>query len=278
MSTQPNYIISAADERYFRSFLQLYKSYLQTREFKNSAIVFYDLGMNDKQVQYLKKLQSEKGHSISIHKFDYDHYPEFVKLEYKTYSWKPIIIYEVFNRHNGNILWLDSANIILKNLEPVWNVISETGSYIPFSGLGTLEEWTVQETLDYLKVPKDWYSKRNRAGNTCGFSSSNETIKTVIEKWKELALVKECIKPVGANRSNHRDDQSLLTILLIEAASRENLVLTNDEVDISSGNPNSFISVRNFVSPSIPENLNTFTIPFFKLRRGIDMLINRLLT
>ncbi|MBO6584716.1 MAG: DUF1647 domain-containing protein [Gracilimonas sp.] len=276
MGTNPNYIISAADERYFRSFLQLYHSYIQTEEFNNSGFIFYDIGLNSEQRVYLKELQSKSSHNFISHKFGFENYPEFVKLKYKTYSWKPIIIQEVINQKEANILWLDSANIILKNLKSIWNVISETGSYVPFSGSGTLDEWTVQETLDYMNVPQHWYGKRNRAGNTCGFSHSNKVIKEVIEKWRELALIKECIKPEGANRSNHRDDQSLLSILLMEAAEKDNLTLTDDEVDISSWNPTSFISVRNFVSPSIPESLNVLTIPYFKVVRQIDMLINRL--
>ncbi|WP_421773374.1 DUF1647 domain-containing protein [Gracilimonas sp.] len=275
METKTNYIISAANERYYRSFLQLYHSYIKTEEFENSSFIFFDLGLNDSQSTHLKELQSKTGHNLASHKFNFESYPEFVKLKYKTYSWKPIIIHEVLNQHKSNVLWLDSANIILKNLKPIWNVISETGSYVPFSGSGTLDEWTVQETLDYMNVPLDWYKNRNRAGNTCGFSYSNEKIKEVIKKWKELALVKECIKPNGANRSNHRDDQSLLSILLMEAAEKENLTLTDEEVDISSWNPTSFISVRNFVSPSIPESLNALTIPYFRIVRKIDMLINR---
>jgi hypothetical protein len=276
LKTKPNYIISAADERYFRSFLQLYHSYIQTKEYNNSAFIFYDIGLNDDQLEYLKVLQSKTGHRVFIYKFDFENYPEFVKLEHKTYSWKPIIIHEVFNNRKANILWLDSANIILKNLKPIWDIISETGSYVPLSGSGSLKEWTVQETLDYLEVPKNWHEKRNRAGNTCGFSYSNERIRGVIERWKKLALIKECIKPEGANRSNHRDDQSLLSILLMEVASNNNVLLTNDEVDISSGNPNSFISVRNFVSPNISANLNAITIPFSKIRRQVDILLNRI--
>ena len=198
-----------------------------------------------------------------------------MKPEYKTYAWKPVIIREVFREQQGHILWLDSANIILKNLAPVWEIISDTGCYVPYSGSGTLKEWTVQATLDYMNVPASWYSQRNRAGNTCGFSCSDEIIQSVIEKWYEFALIRECIKPEGANRGNHRDDQSLLTILLMEAATKENLILTRDEVDISSRKPNPFVSVRNFVASPIPENLNAVTMAFFKMRRQVDILINR---
>ena len=88
MATILNYIVSAADENYFRSFLQLYYSYLHTKEYDNSGLIFYDIGLNDGQIQHFKELQSKASFPISYRKFEFNTYPEFVGLEYKTYSWK----------------------------------------------------------------------------------------------------------------------------------------------------------------------------------------------
>ena len=46
---------------------------------------------------------------------------------------------------------------------------------------------------------------------------ANQEAREIIHKWKELALVKECIAPVGSNRSNHRQDQSILSILIYQS-------------------------------------------------------------
>lgn len=272
-----HYIISAADAIYFRSFLQLFYSYMKTGENRNSAFIFYDLGLESSQVRYLEKSLLNSDFPLSYKKFGFDDYPEFVKPRYRTYSWKPIVIHKVFNEVKGSVLWLDSASIILQNLGPVWGIISETGCFTPFSGSGTLREWTVPQTLDYMRVPESWYTIRNRAGSPCGFSYGSRPIRSVIDRWMELALVKECIKPEGAGRHNHRDDQSLLTILLKQAAERDHLKLTDEEVDISSGHPNAYISVRNFVPGAVSPALNFATIPYFKIRRAADIILNRIL-
>jgi hypothetical protein len=35
----------------------------------------------------------------------------------------------------------------------------------------------------------------------------------IIDEWYSCALNKDCIAPVGSNRSNHRQDQAILTYL-----------------------------------------------------------------
>ncbi len=276
MQRTQNYIITAADENYYRSFLQLFYSIEKHELDSDATVVVYDIGMSDEQKKHVISLSKKCRINLVYRHFNFDCYPVFVRLEYKTYSWKPIIIHEISKELDGNILWLDSANIVLRNLNPIWNEITNKGSYVPYSGSGTLREWTVLETLEYLNVPEIWYQIRNRAGNTCGFSTTNRVIPRVLEQWKELALIKECIKPEGANRSNHRDDQSLLTILLERVKKADELELTNDEVDISSKTPNPFISVRNYVPDSIPESLNLITIAYFKVMRALDITINRI--
>lgn len=249
---------------------------MRNREFENSEVIFYDLGLDDDQAQAIKSKSIEIFKHVEYRAFDFDSYPEFVKPKYSTYSWKPLIIHELFNEKKGNIFWKDSANQILKNLKPIWDIMDQTGTYIPFSGSGTLKEWTVQATMDYLKVPTEFYKARNRAGNTCGFSYSNENVRRLVEEWKDLALVRECIRPEGANRSNHRDDQSLLTILLLIRDYGQALDITDDEVDISSANPTSYLSVRNRFPKSISMGAGSFAYHYFNFLRFIDIVSNKI--
>lgn len=271
-----NYIVTAANNTYFKNFCQLMYSYMRNREFENSEVIFYDLGLDDDQAQAIKSKSIEIFKHVEYRAFDFDSYPEFVKPKYSTYSWKPLIIHELFNEKKGNIFWKDSANQILKNLKPIWDIMDQTGTYIPFSGSGTLKEWTVQATMDYLKVPTEFYKARNRAGNTCGFSYSNENVRRLVEEWKDLALVRECIRPEGANRSNHRDDQSLLTILLLIRDYGQALDITDDEVDISSANPTSYLSVRNRFPKSISMGAGSFAYHYFNFLRFIDIVSNKI--
>ena len=276
MSDGKNYIVTAANNTYFKNFCQLMYSFMRNQEFENSLVIFYDLGLDMDQVEELNSRSKKTFEYVEYRKFDFESYPKFVKPEYRTYSWKPLIIHEVFNEKKGNIFWMDSANQILKNLKPIWEEVKKTGTYIPFSGSGTLREWTVQATMDYLNVPKEFYTARNRAGNTCGFSYVNENVRKLVQEWKDLALVRECIRPEGANRSNHRDDQSLLTILLLIREYGQALDITTNEVDISSATPTCFLSVRNQFPKTFRLKPGALAYHYFNFLRFTDIISNKI--
>lgn len=271
-----NFIVTACDQGYYASFQNLLYSYERAGEYNNSEVIFYDLGLTEEQVEHFKEVLLDEYPNMEYRKFDFTKYPEFVKPQHRTFSWKPIIINEVLFEKEGNVFWMDSANLILKNLKPIWKLIEKTGSWIPVSGSGTLEEWTMQETLDYMEVPEKFYSARNRAGNTCAFSYSNEVIRKLVFKWKKLALIKECIRPEGATRENHRDDQSVLTILLLEKQAKKKIKLTSDEVDISSSKPTPYISVRNKLDGHHMPGPGELSYRYFMVMRGLDIFANKI--
>ena len=271
-----NFILTACDEGYYASFQNFLYSYERAGEYNNSEVIFYDLGLTEEQVDHFNEVLLDEYPNLEYRKFDFSKYPEFVKPQHRTFSWKPIIINEVLFEKEGNVFWMDSANLILKNLKPIWKIIEKTGSWIPVSGSGTLEEWTMQETLDYMEVPEMHYSARNRAGNTCAFSYKNEVIRKLVFKWKKLALIKECIRPEGATRENHRDDQSVLTILLLDKLDKKKIKLTSDEVDISSSKPTPYISVRNKLDGTLLPGPGELAYRYFSVMRGLDIFANKI--
>ncbi|NQZ75645.1 MAG: DUF1647 domain-containing protein [Ekhidna sp.] len=276
MHKQTNHIISAADEAYFKNLKQLIYSYNREKEYLNSKFIIYDIGMSNAQVDEMEKLSSLESDKFSFKRFDFRLYPEFVKPKYRTYSWKPILIAETADKIRGNFLWMDSANYILNSLTPVWNEIENTCSYAPISGSGTLEEWTLQATLDYLEVPDHFYHKPNRAGNTFGFSMKCGEIEKLIHNWKKLSLIKECIKPEGANRYNHKDDQSLLTILLLKLEDQNRIKLTDEKVNISTSKPAKSISVRNKFPSLVDLKVGALPHYYFKANRALDIFVNKI--
>jgi hypothetical protein len=272
----PNIIVTAANSQYFNSLRQLIYSFYSTYEYKQSQMVCYDIGLGSQELDSLEQFIKKIGVPVEIRRFDFDAYPDIVRLEHKTYSWKPIIINEVLNEKKCNLLWMDSANIILKNLHKIWKEIEITGQYLPISGSGTLERWTHSETLERLKVPNSWKKNRNRCGGLCGFSFYNEPVKKLVADWVDFALDWNCIKPDGADRSNHRDDQSILSIISYSLEEKGLIKLTVDEVDISSARPTGFVSVRNMLKSHIPLWLMPWSIMYFKLRRLFDIRLNKL--
>lgn len=275
MKESSNVILTAADAYYFRTFCQFVYSFKQQKEFENSELICYDLGFSAEQLTFFNLLKRDVP-NLSLRQFDFSKYPDFVGLEHKTYSFKPIMVKEVFNQKRGNVLWLDSATILFDRLDYVWSEINNHGIYAPIGGSGTLKEWTVQETFDYINVPEEDYLKRNICGCMCGFGYHNEVTKELVSEWERYSLIHECIKPKGANRSNHRDDQSVLTILLYKFQRENNLYLTKDEVNISSAHPVTYLSVRNKLKPSFPNSLNFLSTYYFKFRMKIDMLLHQI--
>lgn len=55
--------------------------------------------------------------------------------------------------------------------------------------------------------------KRNRSGGVVGFCYSSKLARQILGKWKNLSLKKNYIAPQGSSRSNHRQDQSILSCL-----------------------------------------------------------------
>jgi hypothetical protein len=272
-----NTIVTAASSAYFYSLCQFVYSYFSSGEFANSRFVCYDLGLTEQQLISINKHFAKCPKSLDIRKFEFSVYPEVVQLKHKTYSWKPIIVNEMMAEQHGNVLWMDSANIILTPLNNIWNEIESSGQYLPISGSGALHRWTHWKTLELLEVSEKTQLKRNRGGSLCGFSNKNIRVKKLVQEWAELALDWDCIKPEGAGRSNHRDDQSLLTILAYRLEEANLLNLTSDQVNISSGNPIASVSVRNIITRSVHLKLLPLFICIFGIRRFFDIEINRLI-
>lgn len=275
MSKQKNYIISAGDKNFYRCFKQLVYSYQRHHEYDNSSIIFFDLGLTDEQRDELKT-ESQKNNWLEVRKFDFSKYPSYYDPRNQNYAWKPTLIYDVLEEKKGNILYLDSANLILKNLLPVWDIIQKEGTYAPLCGSGTLEEWTLQPTLDYLNVSDEHGNQRNRAGNTCGFSYDHSAVRDLVKRWKDLAAVEECIFPKGATRHNHKSDQSILTILLLQLEEKKEIQLTKEEVDISSSHPTKYISVRKKVGDKMILPIGPLTYTYFNIQRQIDIIANKI--
>lgn len=268
-----NIIATAADKRYFRTLLQLIYTYKRTGEYENSDMICYDLGFTEEQVRYLENLSGELP-QFQMRKFRFDQEPEHAKLNQKTYSWKPTIIKELFFEMKRTVLWADSATVIMRRLDPIWEMVRKHDNYVPISGMSELSRWTHPDTLEYMKVPKEWYTVNNRCGGLCAFNYESEDMHWLISEWARFASIKECIKPEGADVTNHRDDQSILTILLTDLQKNKGLFLTDDQVDISSSNPNPFLSVRNIISQDKPIGNDWLILQGFMIYRRLDILMN----
>lgn len=152
--------------------------------------------------------------NIEVHKFEFSNYPEHVNLSSQdngAYAWKPIIIEEILNLSKGLVLWCDAGNLLTRNLSSLKRHLIINGFYSPLSS-ENIEKWSHPKTLDYLNFPKNKYLKRNLNAAVVGIRYKSR-YRELVDLWKTSALQKDLILPEGANSSNHRWDQTLLTLI-----------------------------------------------------------------
>jgi hypothetical protein len=203
--------ITGSDRFFFESLLQLVES-VNMHEQK-PKIVVYDLGLEEFQIKQLKETYD----NLEYRKFNFSAYPnffeerdEFGKLG--AYAWKSAIISEIFYEKKTNIIWLDAGNTISKRLTLLRIVLTFNGFYSPISS-GRIEDWTYPSVLNDLNIDKKFRKKRNLTGGIVGLSWGNNSSENIINSWSEFSLKKDLISPKGSNRENHRQDQSLLSIV-----------------------------------------------------------------
>lgn len=201
-------IVTGCDSSHFKSQVQFLNSLYQHEP--NIKTVYYDLGITDNQ----RNIIVDNFPFVIIKKFDFIEYPEFfnIKKNAGEYAWKPTIIWNELINSSNLILWLDAGTIIIDNLNSIRRILKIRGFYSPIS-TGVVKEWTHEGMIRYLNITDDIFKKRNLSGGVVGYNNNNRKAKLLAECCFNYAKAKECIAPSGSNRSNHRQDQALLTVL-----------------------------------------------------------------
>lgn len=200
-------IISASDNTHQKSLYNLLNSISQYEP--NAKVTIFDLGMNsDFLVMLVNKFPS-----VEFVRFPFEKFPSYyyIKIEAGSYAWKPAAI-ELAKPWNETVLWLDAGNLLTGKLTFLRKSVQKYGFFSPYS-TGYIEEWTHPKVLSSMDVDPSLLEARNLAANVICFSSSNKRASGLVEEWILASKNKDLIAPDGSSRLNHRQDQSLLTIL-----------------------------------------------------------------
>lgn len=203
--------VSGSDHLYFPAWFYLYKTIIHN--IPNSKIYFFDLGLEEDDIKIVKSL------NVTYKLFDFNKYPDWVNIKVACGQWawkaqciKEIMeLYPICKDNNQYLIWCDSRNIIRNNLNQIFDFINTNGIYTNTTG-GNVERWTVKETIDYLNADKYKMLPMRNAALPC-FNINISWVRDFINDYSKLSLIKECIFPNGSSRDNHRQDQSVLTIL-----------------------------------------------------------------
>lgn len=168
----------------------------------------FDLGLG------VERARVEKvGYKVRV--FPYDRYPAFCKItrgDAGKYAWKPIIIASMLEETQDTVVWLDAGCLLTRNLNELQRLMDrEADLWSPLSQ-GNLSDWTHDLTLHEMGVPLTWRGRPNRSGGVVAIAHTAEGLH-VAKHWRRTALRRHFIAPKGSSRYNHRQDQSLLSIL-----------------------------------------------------------------
>ncbi|MDA9645429.1 DUF1647 domain-containing protein [Candidatus Actinomarina] len=208
-------LVTASDEKhyiYIKKFIQNYKN-VNTDNFSN--LIIYDLGLNSSQKRELK-LDKQ----IQLRRFPFEQYPNFYSERNKEhgnkiggFAWKPEIINILKNENITYIIWLDSATSFKNNLLYFKLLILERG-FASFYSSGDIQKWTHDTVIEKLNLQasKRILHSSNLMAGVIGFDFTNEKARELLNDWNYLSSKKDFIFPPKSNSSNHRHDQSLLSI------------------------------------------------------------------
>lgn len=260
-------ILTGADGRYFRCLRQFLRSVVDRGLDRIHPVTIFDLGMSAEQCARLAHDHPD----FTIERFRFEDHPDHLQLQYWTYAWKPVIISDMAARTGGPVIWFDSATVVLGPLSEVERSLAITGLYTPYGGGGIPP--VHPGTVEYLRaegIDPRWAACRSRATGVCAFDPRRPVVARLLERWKRLALVKDCIAPAGATLQNHKYETAILAMLLYQGQADGDFELTRDEIDISASHPIQFVLTRAWVADWLPLALHPILVEYFRMRRRLD--------
>jgi hypothetical protein len=207
-------IITGASQNHFIPLFNFITSFLKHYENDElTKLIVYDLGFNQKEWNSLQKRYSKHG-NIIFKTFRYDLYPSYFDINVNAgeYAWKPVIIYDTCIEYGGVICWMDAGNIIEQRLDELHGIVKREGVHSPKSS-GNITKWTHPSTLAYLHCVEEFLLLTNRNGACICVDYDVSWVKDIVKEYRDFACIKDCIAPEGSSRENHRQDQSVFTIL-----------------------------------------------------------------
>lgn len=211
-------IITGSNSNHLLSLKQLLYSIFDIYKQGEVRVVVWDLGFTDTERQYIENL-----FELKMKRFNYSQYPSFFNITISAgeYAWKPSLIKETVDEFGSGIyLWLDAGDKISGNLTALFRYIGGTGLYSDKTS-GNISNLTHPGV--YSKIDsrfREYAGKSMRNGANIGFDYSKPWVRELIDSWATWALDKEIIAPEGSSKTNHRQDQSLFSLLYWDYANK----------------------------------------------------------
>lgn len=211
-------IVTAASYQYFDRLRNLVGS-VHFWEPEMSVLV-YDVGLTTEQASEARTWEGVQFETLTMEAM-----PEHVTWtgwEASSYAFKPVVLWQALQQHRC-VLWMDSGLELRQPLRwaPRW--LQAEGALLVGSGWPFPNSWVHPGTLRAHGIagPFELLDAKGQArvevwSGLMGFNREDREMMTkVVEPMYQCALDRACIAPIGSNKSNHRQDQTVLSVLLL---------------------------------------------------------------
>lgn len=221
---RPFLIVTAASGNHLCALQQLLGSLAQYEG--NTKVLVYDLNWEARlSSDWLSKFNKNV---VGPRWFNYSAYPPWFNNR-MHYSWKVGIIKEAMelygDEYGGSILWMDAGNLVTSanGLDAVAALLEKDGFVSATTG-GSIERYTHAGMFSHYGMDKTKMVATDKRvtvgrglacnGALVGFKKDTPAYTKIMKPWIDCAYTKQCIAPKGSSRTNHRQDQSALTVLV----------------------------------------------------------------
>lgn len=243
-------IITGADHPYVRTLVQFLRSAERQGEHRRLEWVIFDLGMTDHDRSYIR----ERFSWADLRTVDFSGYPPHVRIERRSYAWKPILIEEAARGREGLVFWFDSATLLRKPIDTpiaatqrdgVWSLAGQAAF------MERADKRVIGTFIEQLNMPPEVLHVPERVTGAIGFDTRHEVARRILQDWARLARDPKYILPDNP-APRHMWEQALFTALLLSAAWNGDIRIGDEEVDISSVKPITYLSTRNKLKTNWP--------------------------
>ena len=205
-------VATAASAEYFLALMNLVGS-LHHYE-PDTPILVYDLGLSQRQLHVVRAYVD----GVIVVPFMFDEFPPHVR-DLGNYAWKACVVLDAVSRF-GSVLFLDAGMELRYFLPDLRARLAAQGAWF-VAAVHDMPLHTRVHPGQYRALGLDGGVAFSASGaphpslavGMMGWCSASALWHELFTPWLRCSLQLECILPRGANASNHRWEQSALSLL-----------------------------------------------------------------
>lgn len=202
--------VTAANARYFPALVNLVGSIHYWAP--ERRIVAYDLGLESAQLEKLAQWRNVE----VVRRFIPAGAPPHVGIVH-NYAWKPIALSHALGRY-GRILWIDAGSDLRSPPDAMLRDLEDNGHFFVQGQDLDMTLMSQDRSYEVLGATKeDFKGLGHFAASLQGYIRGGPAYYRILRPMTEYALNEQCIAPTGSDLSNHRYDQTLLSILIYQS-------------------------------------------------------------